>query len=334
MALKLTNNATGLLASNISSADTTVALASSAGSKFPSLTSGDWFPVVVVNGSGGLEVMRCTARTGDVLTVTRGQEGTTAMSFTAGARVDLRLTSAALATFALQASVDDALDLKADIDGPDFTGAPTAPTPASDDDSTRLATTAWVRDVIPVEVGMVFDYDGTTLPARYIWANGAAVSRTTYAAYFAKVGTRHGAGNGTTTFNVRDMRGRVGVGKDDMGGAAAAGRVTTAGSGIDGATIGATGGAQAVAITEAQLPSVTATGTAASAGAHTHGYGGTAFVTGGGGAGVIISSGTTAGTTGSSGAHDHTVSVEFGGDEAHNNMPPAVVVNYIIYVGV
>ena len=51
----------------------------------------------------------------------------------------------------------------------------------------------------------------TTAPAGYLLENGAAVSRTTYADLFAVIGTTYGAGNGSTTFNLPDSRGRVGV---------------------------------------------------------------------------------------------------------------------------
>ncbi len=53
----------------------------------------------------------------------------------------------------------------------------------------------------------------TSAPAGYLLENGSAVSRTTYAALFAVIGTTYGAGNGTTTFNLPDSRGRVGVHK-------------------------------------------------------------------------------------------------------------------------
>lgn len=104
MALKLTNNAASVLAAPITSSATTLAIAPGDGSKFPSLGAGDWFPLVVIKVDGTLEIMRCTARTNDTLTVTRAQEGTAAVAFAAGDRVELRLTSAALAG----ASVDTA----------------------------------------------------------------------------------------------------------------------------------------------------------------------------------------------------------------------------------
>ncbi len=64
-----------------------------------------------------------------------------------------------------------------------------------------------------VPPGVMSEYAGAVAPAGYLFANGAAVSRTTYAALFAAIGTVFGVGNGSTTFNVPDRRDRVGVGK-------------------------------------------------------------------------------------------------------------------------
>lgn len=69
------------------------------------------------------------------------------------------------------------------------------------------------QNIINVDnfVGMVcyfaFAANTATVPAGFLIANGAAVSRTTYARLFAKIGTAFGAGNGTTTFNLPDLRG-------------------------------------------------------------------------------------------------------------------------------
>lgn len=98
MALKLSNNATALLAGSIDNVATEIAVATGFGARFPTISEeGEWFPLVVIAANGNLEVMRATARTGDVITVERGQEGTSATAFDAGARVDLRLTAAAIA---------------------------------------------------------------------------------------------------------------------------------------------------------------------------------------------------------------------------------------------
>lgn len=50
--------------------------------------------------------------------------------------------------------------------------------------------------------GVILDYAGGTVPTRFLACDGSAVSRTTYAALFAKIGTTYGAGDGSTTFNL------------------------------------------------------------------------------------------------------------------------------------
>lgn len=99
MALVLKNNAVSRLASSLTTGSTTLQLTATEGSRFPLLAAGDWFPVTVLRSTGALEIMRCTARAGDALTVTRAQEGTAALTFDAGDRVELRATAAALAAF-------------------------------------------------------------------------------------------------------------------------------------------------------------------------------------------------------------------------------------------
>jgi microcystin-dependent protein len=114
-----------------------------------------------------------------------------------------------------------------------------------------LANLAW-----SVPIGALLDYSGSTAPnSQWVLPAGQAISRTTYASYFALVGTTYGAGDGSITFNVPDLRGRVGIGKDDMGGSAA-NRITSAGSGITGTTLGSVGGSQTSAIAQANLPNV------------------------------------------------------------------------------
>lgn len=72
-----------------------------------------------------------------------------------------------------------------------------------------------------VPVGTLFPYAGPSVPTGYLLCYGQAVSRTTYSALFTVIGTTYGAGNGSTTFNVPDMRGRVAIGLDNMGGTSA-----------------------------------------------------------------------------------------------------------------
>jgi len=92
-------------------------------------------------------------------------------------------------------------------------------------------------------VGEVRDFAGSTAPDGWLFPYGQAVSRTTYSALFAVIGTIYGPGDGSTTFNLPDYRGRVSAGVDNMGGTAA-NRVTSGVSGISGTTLSATGGNQ------------------------------------------------------------------------------------------
>lgn len=185
-------------------------------------------------------------------------------------------------------------------------------------------------------IGAVIDYAGSTAPSFWLFAYGQNVSRTTYAALFAAISTTYGVGDGSTTFTLPDLRGRVVAGKDDMGGSSA-NRLTDQTDGLNGDTLGDTGGAETHTLTSAQTPAHTHTGTTASDGAHTH------TVTAVGSTSVAASSGGTTGapaaasslTTSSNGAHTHTfTTASAGSDGAHNNVQPTIILNKIIFAGV
>lgn len=99
MGVVITNNAVSKLASSIAKASTVVAVSAGEGVKFPSLGAGQWFPVTIIKASGEYEIVRCTGRAGDVLTVVRAQEGTASLDFSVGDRVEHRVTAAAFAEF-------------------------------------------------------------------------------------------------------------------------------------------------------------------------------------------------------------------------------------------
>ena len=98
MSLKLSNNAVSRPASGITNSDTSISLTPGSGALFPALSVGDWFPATLVKADGSLEIVRVTARSTDVLTVTRAQDGTTAKAFSAGDLIELRLTAGSLQT--------------------------------------------------------------------------------------------------------------------------------------------------------------------------------------------------------------------------------------------
>jgi len=105
MALKLANNAVSKLAGAVSAAATSFAVTPGEGAKFPALGAGDWFPLTVVKSNGSFEVMRCTARAIDTLTVSRAQENTAALGFDPGDRVELRMTNAAFGAYLQQDAI-------------------------------------------------------------------------------------------------------------------------------------------------------------------------------------------------------------------------------------
>lgn len=104
------NNASALLAASIIPADTVIQVASGFGAFFPSPTGGQFFYATLEDDSGNIEVVQCTSRTGDLLTVVRGQDNTIAQNFTLTVtRVELRITAVTLEGFA-------------QLDGATFTG--------------------------------------------------------------------------------------------------------------------------------------------------------------------------------------------------------------------
>lgn len=169
-----------------------------------------------------------------------------------------------------------------------------------------------------VPVGQMVPYGGATAPSTWLLCYGQAVSRATYALLFTAIGTTFGAGDGMTTFNVPDLRGRAAFGQDDMGGPSA-GRVTTGVSGIDGATVGASGGNQAQQAHSHTLFTQ-------SDGTTTYNQ---VLGTGGAQSGFL----TPFTTTATSGAANPVYAGNTGAGGSQN-MPPTLITNYIIYAGV
>ena len=93
MGLKIKNDAVSRIASGISSTDTTITLVPGSGTLFPVLSSGDYFPATLIKSDGSREIVRVTARSSDVFTVVRAQEGTVALTFNANDRIELRMTA-------------------------------------------------------------------------------------------------------------------------------------------------------------------------------------------------------------------------------------------------
>ncbi len=107
----------------------------------------------------------------------------------------------------------------------------------ADERDVRRKTEEYIDGIMPP--GIYFPYAGATAPPGFLLCDGQAVSRTTYVRLFNAIGAAYGIGDGSTTFNVPDMRGRVPLGKDDMGGTSA-NRVSDAAAD----TVGGTGGVE------------------------------------------------------------------------------------------
>lgn len=103
-----------------------------------------------------------------------------------------------------------------------------------------------------VPSGSVQMFAGSSAPTNWLMCDGSAVSRTTYARLFAVVGTTYGVGDGSTTFNLPDMRSRMPIGAGT-------------GAGLSTRTLGSTGGSQTITIAASNLPTHTHT-----LSAHTH----------------------------------------------------------------
>lgn len=94
MAILVSNNASAEIALSITASDTTIILAAGQGVEFPSPGASDYFYVTLVDSSNNLEIVKCTSRSADTLTVVRGQDNTTARAFPAGSLVELRIVAA------------------------------------------------------------------------------------------------------------------------------------------------------------------------------------------------------------------------------------------------
>lgn len=182
-----------------------------------------------------------------------------------------------------------------------------------------------------VPIGSVLPFAGSNPPPGFFICDGSAISRLTYAYLFEIIGTTYGVGDGSTTFNIPNLKGRVAVCLDS--------------SQSEFNTLGETGGTKVETLTIDQLPAHDHNGITQSAGNHfhpitdkQHNHGGTANqastaidglsnTTGNGGTTSNSFTGITA--TEDAGAHQHVIDSE-GSGQSHNNLQPYFVLNYII----
>ena len=163
-----------------------------------------------------------------------------------------------------------------------------------------------------IPTATIVEWSSGSIPSGFLECTGAAVSRSTYSALFAIVGTTYGAGDGSSTFNLPDIQDKVVLGKSNNKAlASTGGAATTTNTGnVGGSTANAT-------LTTSQLPSHSHPAMAAS-GSFAGGSGGS-FGTGSG----------NSGNAGGGGTHSHNMSASFSGD-ATSVVQPYLAVIYII----
>ena len=159
-----------------------------------------------------------------------------------------------------------------------------------------------VSDTLPI--GSVVEWFSTTIPTNWLECNGQAISRTEYAELFAIIGTKYGSGDGSTTFNLPNIKGKTTVGLDI--------------DDTDFNTLGKTGGEKTHTLTENEIPPM-----------DVHMTQHTWFDRGGLEAGGAVNRKVVAGG-GTGGSPEFVIGTVNGGDQPHNNLQPYIVSNYII----
>lgn len=149
-------------------------------------------------------------------------------------------------------------------------------------------------DTLPV--GSILAYSSTTIPTNWLLCDGRAISRTEYALLFSIIGTTYGVGDGSTTFNLPNLKGRVPVGVDS--------------SQTEFDTLGETGGEKTHTLTIAEMPN------------HKHrialDFGGDELLD------------SYSGYSYKNTSQYYTPTEATGGGQAHNNLQPYITTNYII----
>ena len=150
-----------------------------------------------------------------------------------------------------------------------------------------------------IPAGILAPFAGSTAPDGWLLCDGSAVSRTTYSSLFAVIAATYGAGDGSTTFTLPDLRGRMALGLDNMGGTSR--DIVTAATAD---TLGAETGEEMHQLTEDEMPS-------------RNDY-------------ISHEAGTFSGATGSTPMVRTLTAGTVGSDQPQNNMPPYMALNYII----
>lgn len=155
-----------------------------------------------------------------------------------------------------------------------------------------------IGDTLPV--GSIIPYTGSGTPSNWLKCNGAAISRTEYSELFYTIGTLYGNGDGSTTFNLPDLRDKF-----------------VLGSGTN-YSIGETGGEKEHTLTQNEIPQMNVNMS------QTNWYDRGGLESGGAVNRLVVAGGANAGNT------SNVIGIVKGGGQAHNNMPPYLTTTFII----
>lgn len=244
---------------------------------------------------GDIDTLTGGSSLNDHINDTSGAHAASAISFSPAGNLSSDNVQAAIQELdsekaALNGSASQAFAVANEVYGSSWEGKNEAPTKAA----LRTEIEAIKAAGAGILPGFMIEYGGDTAPTGYLLCNGANVSRATYAALFAVIGTKYGPGDGSTTFSLPDFRRRVAVG---AGGA---------GSSILGSNVGDSGGSENHQLIPDEMPS------------HSHTLG----------LQVGARNGQAASGTPNFVRNQNTGLT--GGDQPHNNMQPSLVVTKII----
>lgn len=310
------------------------------------------YTLVLDVGEDEEEIVTVTAVAGNTVTITRGEDGSTAQVHSVSAAVRHQVTArdhresreheaASLGVHGLAGAVvgtsDTQILVAKTMSGAanTFTNLPTTAFSDAAVTAAKLAsnavTTAKVLDAnitkaklaadalaFLVPTGTVFPYAGATAPTGFLLCDGTAYSRTTYAALFAVTSTQFGVGDGSTTFNVPNIKGKVVVGID------------AAQTEFD--ARGETGGAKTHTLTVAEMPTHSHTQDPHTHTQDTNDYDFGSNPGGGGDHAALGATITTNRTDGLSLKSTTATNQNTGGNGAHNNLQPYITLHHIIKI--